>query len=77
MIRFLHYLFCSHRTIILYFFFFSKFNRFIILLSTNCRFDQCSVSPLSLKAIKAAGYERLTQVQEATLPVILKGFSLY
>ncbi|KAK9280288.1 hypothetical protein L1049_013976 [Liquidambar formosana] len=36
-------------------------------------FDQCSVSPLSLKGIKDAGYEKMTMVQEATLPVILKG----
>ncbi|KAJ6850943.1 DEAD-box ATP-dependent RNA helicase 31-like [Iris pallida] len=40
---------------------------------TQTRFDQCSISPLSLKGIKAAGYERMTVVQEATLPVILKG----
>lgn len=38
-----------------------------------CRFDQCSISPLSLKGIKEAGYERMTMVQEATLPIILKG----
>jgi superfamily II DNA/RNA helicase len=38
-----------------------------------CRFDQCTISPLSLKAVKDAGYERMTQVQEATLPVILQG----
>lgn len=38
-----------------------------------CRFDQCSVSPLSLKGIKDAGFEKMTVVQEATLPVILKG----
>lgn len=37
------------------------------------RFDQCSVSPSSLKGIKDAGYETMTVVQEATLPVILKG----
>ncbi|CAN1309255.1 DEAD-box ATP-dependent RNA helicase 31 [Linum perenne] len=37
------------------------------------RFDQCSVSPLTLKAIKDAGYENMTVVQAATLPVILKG----
>ncbi|KAK2993854.1 hypothetical protein RJ640_003966 [Escallonia rubra] len=40
---------------------------------SETRFDQCSVSPLSLKAIKDAGYEKMTVVQEATLPVILKG----
>ncbi|KAM0048205.1 putative RNA helicase [Helianthus debilis subsp. tardiflorus] len=40
---------------------------------SETRFDQCTVSPLSLKAIKDAGYEKMTVVQEATLPVILKG----
>lgn len=40
---------------------------------SETRFDQCSVSPLSLKGIKDAGYEKMTMVQEATLPVILKG----
>ncbi|OMP08623.1 hypothetical protein COLO4_06298 [Corchorus olitorius] len=40
---------------------------------SETRFDQCSLSPLSLKAIKDAGYENMTVVQEATLPVILKG----
>ncbi|PSS26284.1 DEAD-box ATP-dependent RNA helicase [Actinidia chinensis var. chinensis] len=40
---------------------------------SETRFDQCSVSPLSLKGIKDAGYEKMTLVQEATLPVILKG----
>jgi ATP-dependent RNA helicase MSS116 len=40
---------------------------------SDSRFDQCSVSPLSLKGIKDAGYEKMTIVQEATLPVILKG----
>ncbi|OVA11435.1 Helicase [Macleaya cordata] len=40
---------------------------------SETRFDQCSISPLSLKGIKDAGYERMTIVQEATLPVILKG----
>lgn len=37
------------------------------------RFDQCSISSLSLKGIKDAGYEKMTVVQEATLPIILKG----
>ncbi|KAL5062408.1 hypothetical protein RYX36_024145 [Vicia faba] len=40
---------------------------------SDSRFDKCSVSPLSLKGIKDAGYEKMTLVQEATLPVILKG----
>ncbi|VAI88814.1 unnamed protein product [Triticum turgidum subsp. durum] len=37
------------------------------------RFDECSLSPATLKGVKAAGYERMTAVQEATLPIILKG----
>ncbi|GKU87945.1 hypothetical protein SLEP1_g2272 [Rubroshorea leprosula] len=40
---------------------------------SETRFDQCSISPLSLKGIKDAGYQKMTVVQEATLPVILKG----
>ncbi|KAF6140885.1 hypothetical protein GIB67_042298 [Kingdonia uniflora] len=40
---------------------------------SQTRFELCSVSPLSLKGIKDAGYERMTYVQEATLPFILKG----
>lgn len=40
---------------------------------SNTRFDQCAISPLALKGVKAAGYERMTLVQEATLPIILKG----
>uniref|UniRef100_A0A0D9V2Z1 ATP-dependent RNA helicase n=1 Tax=Leersia perrieri TaxID=77586 RepID=A0A0D9V2Z1_9ORYZ len=40
---------------------------------SDTRFDQCAISPLSLKAVKDAGYERMTQVQEATLPIILQG----
>ncbi|KAL9284443.1 DEAD-box ATP-dependent RNA helicase 31 [Arabidopsis thaliana] len=40
---------------------------------TKTRFDHYPLSPLSLKAIKDAGYETMTVVQEATLPIILKG----
>ncbi|CAN8251751.1 unnamed protein product [Cochlearia groenlandica] len=40
---------------------------------TKTRFDEYPLSPLSLKAIKEAGYETMTVVQEATLPIILKG----
>ncbi|KAL6982091.1 DEAD-box ATP-dependent RNA helicase 31 [Sarracenia purpurea var. burkii] len=40
---------------------------------SETRFDQCSVSPSSLKGIKDAGYEMMTVVQEATLPLILEG----
>ncbi|XP_025811984.1 DEAD-box ATP-dependent RNA helicase 31 isoform X2 [Panicum hallii] len=37
------------------------------------RFDECPLSPLTLRGVKAAGYERMTAVQEATLPIILQG----
>lgn len=37
------------------------------------RFDECPLSPLSLKGVKVAGYQRMTAVQEATLPIILQG----
>ncbi|GLJ36946.1 hypothetical protein SUGI_0747280 [Cryptomeria japonica] len=40
---------------------------------SQTRFDDCNISPLSLRAIKDAGYERMTIVQEATLPSILEG----
>ncbi|CAA7034919.1 unnamed protein product [Microthlaspi erraticum] len=40
---------------------------------TKTRFDQYPLSPLSLNALKDAGYETMTVVQEATLPIILKG----
>ncbi|GMN42933.1 hypothetical protein TIFTF001_012132 [Ficus carica] len=40
---------------------------------SETRFNEFPVSPLSLKGIKDAGYEKMTVVQEATLPVILKG----
>ncbi|KAK4266984.1 hypothetical protein QN277_023834 [Acacia crassicarpa] len=40
---------------------------------SETKFDQCSISPLSLKGVKDAGYEKMTVVQEATLPVILRG----
>ncbi|XP_047340830.1 DEAD-box ATP-dependent RNA helicase 31 isoform X2 [Impatiens glandulifera] len=40
---------------------------------SKTRFADCPISPLSLKGTKDAGYEKLTVVQEATLPIILKG----
>ncbi|CAN6444388.1 unnamed protein product [Victoria cruziana] len=40
---------------------------------SESRFEDTSISPLSLKGVKAAGYDKMTVVQEATLPVILKG----
>ena len=45
----------------------------LIMYCTCCRFDQCAISSLSLKAVEDAGYERMTEVQEATLPIILQG----
>ncbi|KAK6919996.1 DEAD/DEAH box helicase domain [Dillenia turbinata] len=40
---------------------------------SETRFDECAISPLSLKGIRDAGYKKMTLVQEATLPVILRG----
>ncbi|GMI73639.1 hypothetical protein like AT5G63630 [Hibiscus trionum] len=40
---------------------------------SQTRFDQLPLSPLSLKGIKDVGYEKMTLVQEATLPAILEG----
>lgn len=41
---------------------------------TKTRFDKFPISPLSIKALHSVlKYERMTEVQEATFPVILKG----
>eukprot|EP00850_Spirogloea_muscicola_P005562 SM000025S08457 [mRNA] locus=s25:851171:854713:- [translate_table: standard] len=41
---------------------------------TTSRFDACAVSPLTLRALhEVMGYETMTVVQAATLPVILQG----
>lgn len=37
------------------------------------RFDECNVSPLTVKALTQAGYVQMTKVQEATLSVCLEG----
>ncbi|KAI8546353.1 hypothetical protein RHMOL_Rhmol07G0110200 [Rhododendron molle] len=37
------------------------------------RFDECDVSPLTVKALSEAGYVQMTRVQEATLSVCLDG----
>uniref|UniRef100_A0A1S3ZUU9 ATP-dependent RNA helicase n=3 Tax=Nicotiana TaxID=4085 RepID=A0A1S3ZUU9_TOBAC len=37
------------------------------------RFDECDVSPLTVKALTAAGYVQMTKVQEATLSACLEG----
>lgn len=56
-------------------FFSCLYDRCFITLYTY-RFDECAISPLTLKALKAVGYEKMTVVQQATLPEILKGISL-
>ncbi|KAH7669475.1 RNA helicase protein [Dioscorea alata] len=42
-------------------------------LLTQKRFDECNISPLTVKALVAAGYSQLTVVQEAAIPVCLEG----
>ncbi|KAL3499370.1 hypothetical protein ACH5RR_038463 [Cinchona calisaya] len=37
------------------------------------RFDECNISPLTIKALNAAGYVQMTRVQEATLSTCLQG----
>ena len=39
------------------------------------RFDECDVSPLTVKALAEAGYVQMTTVQEATLSACLEGCS--
>lgn len=38
-----------------------------------CRFDECGISPLTVKALTAAGYIQMTKVQEAAISVCLEG----
>ncbi|KAK4801191.1 hypothetical protein SAY86_021678 [Trapa natans] len=42
-------------------------------LLTQKRFDQCNISPLTIKALSLAGYTQMTKVQEAALPFCLEG----
>ncbi|XP_006648157.1 DEAD-box ATP-dependent RNA helicase 48 [Oryza brachyantha] len=42
-------------------------------LFTNKRFDECGISPLTVKALTDAGYLQTTVVQEAALPMCLEG----
>ncbi|KAL5718405.1 RNA helicase [Ranunculus cassubicifolius] len=42
-------------------------------LLSNKRFDECNISPLTVKALSSAGYIQMTKVQEATLSVCLDG----
>lgn len=41
------------------------------------RFDECGISPLTVKALTDAGYIQTTVVQEAALPVCLEGIISY
>lgn len=42
------------------------------------RFDECNISPLTIKALSSAGFVQMTVVQEATFPVCLEGmFTIY
>lgn len=40
------------------------------------RFDESGISPLTAKALSAAGYFQMTRVQEATLSVCLEGMGI-
>ncbi|GJM87488.1 hypothetical protein PR202_ga03448 [Eleusine coracana subsp. coracana] len=42
-------------------------------LLTSKRFDECGISPLTVKALTNAGYVQTTVVQEAALPICLEG----
>uniref|UniRef100_A0A0D9VMX3 ATP-dependent RNA helicase n=1 Tax=Leersia perrieri TaxID=77586 RepID=A0A0D9VMX3_9ORYZ len=42
-------------------------------LFTNKRFDECGISPLTVKALTDAGYVQTTVVQETTIPMCLEG----
>ncbi|KAG1361279.1 DEAD-box ATP-dependent RNA helicase 48 [Cocos nucifera] len=42
-------------------------------LLTKTRFDECSISPLTIRALADARYVQMTVVQEAALPVCLEG----
>ncbi|PAN09057.1 hypothetical protein PAHAL_1G455300 [Panicum hallii] len=42
-------------------------------LLTKKRFDECGISPLTVKALADAGYVQTTVVQEAALPICLEG----
>ncbi|XP_027344391.1 probable DEAD-box ATP-dependent RNA helicase 48 isoform X2 [Abrus precatorius] len=40
---------------------------------SQTRFDECGISPLTVKALSSAGYIHMTRVQEASLPICLEG----
>ncbi|KAF6133944.1 hypothetical protein GIB67_040708 [Kingdonia uniflora] len=45
-------------------------------LFSQKRFDECNISPLTIKALTSAGYVRMTRVQEATLRTCLHGMDV-
>lgn len=50
----------------------------VILYFVLTRFDECGISPLTVKALSFSGYVRMTRVQEATLSLCLEGMrSIY
>lgn len=42
-------------------------------MSFLCRFDESSISPLTLKALSASGIVKMTRVQDATLSECIDG----
>ncbi|KAK2385071.1 DEA(D/H)-box RNA helicase family protein [Trifolium repens] len=40
---------------------------------SQTRFDECAISPLTIKALSSSGYIHMTRVQEISLPVCLEG----
>lgn len=55
-----------------------NFENFFVLIGNFVgfclsRFDECGISPLTVKALSAAGYVQMTRVQEATLSACLEG----
>ncbi|KAK2389749.1 DEAD-box ATP-dependent RNA helicase [Trifolium repens] len=40
---------------------------------SQTRFDECAISPLTIKALSSSGYIHMTRVQEISLPICLEG----
>lgn len=40
---------------------------------SQTRFDECAISPLTIKALSTSGYTHMTRVQETSLPICLEG----
>ena len=47
--------------------------QWVIQMFCFCRFDECGISPLTVKALSSAGYVQMTRIQEASLPICLEG----